>query len=549
MAKIIKNTLFYGDNLDILREYIDDESVDLIYLDPPFNSNRSYNVLFKDESGSDSEAQITAFDDTWHWGEAAEETYYELVNNSSPEIATMISALRQFIGTNQMMAYLIMMTTRLIELKRVLKPTGSIYLHCDPTASHYLKVIMDCIFGFENFNTEIIWKRTSAHSSANKPGSIHDVMLFYSKTQEYVWNDVYHEYDEDYIEKNYSHIDSDGRRWKSTDLTGAGTSEGESGKPWRGIEVTFRGRHWAYIPSTLDKLDKEGRIYFPNKKDGMPRLKQYLEEMQGVKIQDIWNDINPISAQSAERLGYPTQKPLELLERIILASSNEGDWILDPFSGCGTAISAAQKLNRKWVGIDITQLAIALHKNRLKDMFELEVKKDYEVIGEPQSLHDANKLALDNRFQFEWWALSLIEARPAGGKKKGSDKGIDGIISFTDEAKGKVKQILVQVKSGHVNSGLIRDFRGTIERESNAVMGIFITLEKPSKNMEVEALEAGYYISPFTGQKHRNIQICTIKDLLEDKYPDLPVSATFSTFKKATKAKKESKDTQGKLDI
>jgi len=549
MGNITRNTLFYGDNLDILREYIDDESIDLIYLDPPFNSNRSYNVLFKDESGSDSEAQITAFDDSWHWGETAEETYYELVNNSSPEIATLIGALRQFIGTNQMMAYLVMMTIRLIELHRVLKPSGSIYLHCDPTASHYLKILLDVIFGYKNFKNEIIWKRTSAHSDTVQGniihmGRIHDVILYNIKSDLVRRNEIFTSYDDDYINSFYRKIDENGRRYTLDNITGpGGASKGNPQYEFLGVT-----RYWRYGRERMQELYEQGRI-IQTKPGNVPRYKRYLDEMPGVPLQDIWVDILPIQSQSNERLGYPTQKPLSLLERIIKTSSNENDLILDPFSGCGTAITAAQKLNRNWIGIDITHLAIALHKNRLKDMFGIEPKKDYDIIGEPRSLHDAKQLAQTDRFQFEWWALSLIEARPAGGKIKGSDKGIDGIISFTDEAKGKVKQVLVQVKSGHVNSGLIRDFRGTIERENNAVMGIFITLENPSKNMETEALEAGYYVSPFTGLKHRKIKICTIEDLLDEIKPDLPVSASFSTFKKAQKVKKDKEAQQGKLDI
>ena len=549
MGKIEKNTLFYGDNLDILRNYIEDESVDLIYLDPPFNSNRSYNVLFKDESGIDSEAQITAFDDSWHWGDTAEETYYELINKSSPEIANLISALRQLIGNNQMMAYLVMMTIRLQELRRVLKNNGSIYLHCDPTASHYLKILLDVIFGGENFRNEIIWRRTSAHSDSIQGnvihmGRVHDVILFYSKSNEAQREEIFIPYSEDYINKFYRLIDENGRKYTLDNITGPGGAS--KGNPF--YEFLGVSRYWRYSREKMQELFEQGRIK-QTKPGNVPRYVRYLDEMPGVPLQDIWDDVLPIQSQSLERLGYPTQKPLSLLERIIMTSSNEGQIVLDPFSGCGTAIAAAQKLGRRWIGIDITYLAIALHKSRLKDMFGLEPKKDYDVIGEPLSIHDANQLAKDNRFQFEWWALSLIEARPAGEKKKGSDKGIDGIISFTDEAKGNVKQILVQVKSGKVNSGLIRDFRGTIERENNAVMGVFITLENSTKDMDIEALEAGYYVSPYTNQKYRKIQIFTIEDLLTRKTPDLPQVATYKTFKKAEKVKKDKKAEQGKLVI
>lgn len=544
---ITENTLFYGDNLKILRECIPDNSVDLIYLDPPFNSNRNYNVLFKDESGSESEAQITAFEDTWHWNETAEETYNELVTRTADTVSKMIASLRDFIGTNQMTAYLVMMAARLVELHRVLKPTGSLYLHCDPTASHYLKIIRDTIFEAEQFRGEIIWKRTSAHSSANRPGPVHDILLFYSKTGNYIWHQQYQPYDEAYIQTFFQNTDPDGRRWKSTDITGAGTRNGETGKMWRGLDVTARGRHWFVPPSELEQLDAQGRIYWPHKTDGMPRLKQYLEDMPGVPLQDIWDDIPPISAHARERLGYPTQKPLALLERIIQASSNPGDIILDPFCGCGTAIAAAQKLGRKWIGIDITHLSIALQKYRLQDMFP---GIQFNVVGEPEDGAAAKQLAQDDRYQFQWWALSLVRAKPLGGQegskagKKGSDKGIDGVITFIDDAYAKPKRVLVQVKSGHVKSGDIRDLVGTVQRE-NAAIGVFITLEPPSRDMLTEAVSAGYYDSPGWHQKYPRIQIRTIAELLKGAKIDMPPQ--YGTFKQAQKAQKDGEAEQSEL--
>jgi len=546
MAKITRNTLFYGDNLDILRQYIDGESVDLIYLDPPFNSNRSYNVLFKDESGSDSEAQITAFDDSWHWGDSAEETYYELINNSSPEIATMISALRQFIDTNQMMAYLVMMCSRLIELHRVLKPTGTIFLHCDPTASHYLKIIMDTIFGIENYQNEITWKRTSSHSDAKRFAKISDTILFFSKSPSFTWNSIRSEYSQDYIDSHYSNIEPEtGRRYQLDNLT---KPKGSIGYFYDLLGCKPPPNGWRMPEKRAEQWIAEQRVVI-SPKGKTPRFKRYLDELEGAVIGNIWTDIPPVNSQAKDSLNFSTQKPLALLERIILSTSNPDDIILDPFSGCGTAIAAAQKLNRKWIGIDITYLAIALHKNRLKDMFSLDSNNDYDVVGEPQSLHDAYQLAQDNRFQFEWWALSLIKARPAGDKKKGSDKGIDGIITFSDDSSRKAKQVLIQVKSGHVNSGLIRDFRGAIEREINAVMGVFITLEKPTRNMESESLEAGYYVSPFTGQNYRKIQILTVEELLNGIKPDFPQTASFQTFKKSDKVSNKKLDIQTTLDL
>lgn len=346
---IMANTLFYGDNLAILREYLPDESVDLIYLDPPFNSSRSYNVLFKDESGRESEAQITAFDDTWHWNQAAEETYHELVSEGSPRVADMVGALRKFIGANQMMAYLVMMAARLVELHRVLKPTGSLYLHCDPTASHYLKVVLDAIFGPENFRNEIVWKRTTTHSDAKRWSPVSDTILYYTRSSLFTWNPQYAEHDAAYLVDKYRYDDKNGRGPYTLDNMTSPNPRPNMIYEWKGHASPPNG--WRYSKETMAKLDTEGRIWYPEDKSKRPRLKRYLSEMAGRIHDNIWTDIFPINSQAAERLGYPTQKPLALLERIIQASSNPGDVVLDPFCGCGTTIAAAQKLGRSGSGL------------------------------------------------------------------------------------------------------------------------------------------------------------------------------------------------------
>jgi site-specific DNA-methyltransferase (adenine-specific) len=532
---IASNTLFYGDNLPILREYIADESVDLIYLDPPFNSNRSYNVLFKDESGRESESQITAFDDTWHWNQSAEAIYREMVMQASPRVGAMIGALHEFIGPNQMMAYLVMMAARLAELHRVLKPTGSLYLHCDPTASHYLKIVTDAIFGVENFRNEIIWKRTTAHSGAKKYSPIHDTLLYYSKSKTCIWNETRTDYAPEYLDRYYRYDDGDGRLYWRADLCAAGTRKGRSGMPWRGIDPSAKGMHWKYTVDKLEELDAEGRIYWPSK-GAMPQYKRYRDELKGKTIPDIWDDVDRINPVGSERLGYPTQKPLALLERVILSSSNPGDLILDPFCGCGTAVAAAQKMGRRWLGIDITYLAIALQKYRLQSMFP---GIQFKVIGEPEDLHDAGHLAEDNRYQFQWWALSLVQAKPLGGEsgartgKKGADAGIDGAILFTDDAGGKPKRVLVQVKSGHVKLGNIRDLCGVVEREKAAI-GIFITLEPPTEPMCREAITAGYYHSPGWNKDYPKIQLLTVEELMQGKKVEMPPE--WGTFKQSPKA-------------
>ncbi len=543
---ITDNTLFYGDNLPILRDYIPDASVDLIYLDPPFNSSRTYNVLFKDESGEDSEAQIAAFEDTWHWNRAAESTYEDLVINGPLHVGKMITALRDFVGANQMMAYLVMMTARLVELHRVLKPTGSLYLHCDPTASHYLKIILDMIFGPENFLNEIAWKRTSAHSSAKRYGPVHDVLFFYSKSSAFVWNQQYEPYDPSYLDTHYRTQDQDGRRYTLSDLTAAGTRQGSSGKPWRGFDPNVKGTHWKFTVEKLDQLDSEGRIHWPEE-GRWPRYKRYLDELRGVQVQDIWTDISPLNSQAKERLGYPTQKPLALLERIIEASSNPGDWVLDPFCGCGTAVAAAQKLGRRWIGIDITFLSISLQRSRLQEMFP---GLAFRVLGQPESVGAARYLAQHDRFQFEWWALSLVGARPsqpttATKGKKGADRGVDGIINFMDDTSGKVKRALVQVKSGKASVRDVRDLRGTLEREK-AALGLLLTLEAPTEPMEQEAVEAGFYHSPGWYQKYPRVQILTVEALLGGAKPQMPPA--WGTFKQAERVA-EPGAVQGTLEL
>ena len=535
----MKNRLYYGDNLEILRsrEYFPDECVDLIYLDPPFNSNRDHNVLFKEESGEDSEAQITAFEDTWHWGETAEATYRDLITDAPEKVSTAIEALMNLINRNQMMAYLVMMTARLVELHRVLKPTGSLYLHCDPTASHYLKIVLDAIFGPIRFRNEIIWKRTSAHNDARRYGSVHDVLLYYTKSEEFTWNETFTEYDEKYL-KRFRHSDPDGRVWTDGDLTAKGLSGGGYTYEYSGVTSLWR------VPlETMKRLDDEDRLHFT--RAGGIRIKRYLDELPGIPAQDVITDIAPINSQAKERLGYPTQKPLALMERIIRASSNEGDLVFDPFCGCGTTCASAHQLNRRWIGIDITHLGIALQKYRLSDMFELESGVDYEVIGEPTTEAGARELAQDSanegRYQFEWWALSLVGAKPVGGQagsrkgKKGADKGIDGVINFFEQdekGKPKPKKVIVQVKSGKVSAKEIRDLNWTVEREKAAI-GVFITLEKATQPMVKEALAAGYYESDLWQRSFRKLQILTIGDLLGGAGVDMP--SPHGTFKQAAR--------------
>jgi site-specific DNA-methyltransferase (adenine-specific) len=524
------NTLYYGDNLDILPRYIKDESVDLIYLDPPFNSNQDYNVLFAEQDGSRSAAQIKAFGDTWRWDVAAAKAYQGAVEQGG-KVSETLQGFRRIVGDTDMLAYLSMMAPRLVELRRVLKPTGSIYLHCDPTASHYLKLVMDAAFGPANFRNEIIWKRTTAHSSAKRFGPIHDTLLYYGKSDRVIWNAQYMEYDDAYLEKYYRYDDGDGRLYWRNSLTAAGVRHGSSGKIWRDIDITATGQHWKFTVEKLEDLDSAGQIYWPPGGRGFPQIKRYRDELKGVAVGDIWTDIDRINQVAAERLGYPTQKPQALLERIVHASSNEGDIVLDPFCGCGTATAASQRLKRQWIGIDITHLAIGLIKHRLFDAFGLTQKKDYAVIGEPEDMESARQLAREEPYQFQSWALGKVDARQAGSIKRGADRGIDGQLYFHDEPKS-TKQIIFSVKGGHTGPADVRDLIGVLDTEK-AQIGVLISLQETTSDMRSAAASSGFYKAPW-GKDYPRLQLLTVADLLSGKTVEFPRENV--TFKKAPKS-------------
>ena len=541
------NKLYYGDNLEVLQRYIKDETVDLVYLDPPFNSRQDYNVLFAEKDGSQSSSQIHAFEDTWEWNIDSKRALEQVIEQGG-RVADALRAFESYLHGSDMMAYLAMMAPRLVELRRVLKETGSIYLHCDPAAGHYLKILMDAVFGPLFFKNEVIWKRTSAHNSAKRWGPVHDLILFYSKSESSTWNRVYQGYTPEYLERFYRHED-EGGRYRLGDLTGAGKRNGESGLPWRGVDPTKAGRHWAVprprqaglswdelsVHQRLDQLDLAGLIVWPVK-GSVPQFKRYHDVDRGVVVQDVITDIDPLSPHAKERLGYPTQKPEALLERILKASSNEGDIILDPFCGCGTTVQVAQRLDRRWIGIDITHLAIGLIKKRLSDAFGPQIKATYEVIGEPTDYEGAAALAAENKFQFQAWALGLCDARVAESSKKGADRGIDGKLYFHDDDSGKSKQIIFSVKGGGVSVPQIRDLRGVIEREK-AEIGVFITFDPPTKPMLKEAAEAGFYKSDTHNTlTYPRLQILTIQQILDGAQPLYPANRD-ATFKKAPRSR------------
>jgi len=482
MSELKTNVLYYGDNLEILRnrEYFPDNCVDLIYLDPPFNSKATYNVLFKEPTGAPSQAQISAFEDTWHWGLESERALQEIAASpiASAEVKEFMSVLPKLVGKRtDMAAYLTMMCIRLIELRRVLKDAGSIYLHCDPTASHYLKLVLDQIFGPTNFLREVVWAYgtpSGGRVTGAKPVKGHDTILAYAKNYgKHTYNRLYLPYSEKYISERFTYVDDSGRRYRT------------------------------------------------RRRDGV-MTRQYLDESKGMPLSDTWTDIKQLYAyhlvkRKQEELGYETQKPEALLERIIKASSNEGDIVLDPFCGCGTAIVAAQRLNRKWIGIDITHLAIGLMKWRLKNMTPF---PSFKVVGEPKDLAGAVELAEQDKYQFQWWAVHFIGGQPYGDKKKGADTGIDGYLYYMDE-KDKIKKAIISVKGGkNPNVSMIRDLGHVIDREKSDI-GVFILLEKPTRPMLEEAAMKGFYHSPL-GKDYPRIQILTIEDILQGKSPDIP---------------------------
>lgn len=526
------NRLYYGDNKTIMQTNMKLSSVDLIYLDPPFNSKKDYNLLYKKLTGKPVPEQAEAFTDTWTMDAQKDEiarTMPVLMRERGVDDAFVnvwrlwMQALRS--SNPQLLAYLIYMVERLVYMKSILKPTGSIYLHCDPAASHYIKVLMDAIFGHTNFRNEIIWKRTSAHSSSRRWGPVHDVILFYSMSDKYTWNPQYQGYAENYVKDFYRHSDERGQ-YRLGDLTGAGVRTGESGEPWRDVDPTEAGRHWATpskvlvslfgeestrwnVRKKLDALDAAGLIYWP-KRGRVPQFKRYLGEQLGVPLQDVLIDIKPIGSQADERLGYQTQKPVELLERIIRASSNPGDTVFDPFCGCGTTIYASEKCGRKWIGCDIAILSIRLIIDRLKSQNLVE-GVHFEVDGIPVSVEQASVLAKKDPYQFQHWFVEKVGGFPT--IKRSNDLGIDGKVYF--ETNSGLKEMVLSVKGGNIRPADIRDLRGVLERESNALLAGFLSLKEATKAMKLDAAHAGMFA--YQGVNYPRIQLLSAQDVLEDK--------------------------------
>lgn len=510
--------LFYGDNLEVLRAHIADASVDLVYLDPPFNSNASYNILFKAPNGAGADASIEAFDDTWAWGPAASAALMDITESGNHRLHVLMQAMRTAIGENAMMAYLAMMAVRLLELHRVLKPTGSLYLHCDPTASHYLKLVLDAVFGAENYRNEIIWKRKAGRGETNNAavrfGVSHDVIFYYAKSRHSLFFRQYRANKAEYIESKFTHTDELGRRYRLDNLTSA------SFRPnlryeYKGFPPPEKG--WAVSRETMERMDAEGRVYFPTDPSRRLQRKRFLDELEGETVDTLWDDVPPINSQAQERLGYPTQKPIALLERIVAASSNPGDVVLDPFCGCGTAVDAAQKLGRRWLGIDVTHLAIGLIEKRLRAGYGDQLR--FETIGSPRDLASAQRLAEDDPHQFQAWITLRLGGYPWMGGRKGGDKGVDGYFYYVG-TNGATETGVISVKAGHnVNPAMVRDLGRVMQRDGHR-LGLFVCAALPTKGMVEEANSHGLIETEFG--RYPALQIFTLAELFQDRHPRLP---------------------------
>jgi DNA modification methylase len=542
----MKNQLFYGDNLEVLQQYIKDESVDLCYIDPPFNSKKNYNQIYNNV-GKEDTAQVQAFIDTWTWNQRANEGLVDITSNKNGVFTTqsidLIIGLTKVLGKGSLLAYLVSMTQRIAEIYRVLKPTGSFYLHCDPTASHYLKLICDGLFCSRggDFKNEIIWQRTSSHNDSKKWSAVNDTILYYTKSTKNIWNPTFIGYSEKYMNDFYRYEDGKGRyrldhiiRTVSMGLRPNLSYEYKNYIPQYG---------WRVLKEKLKKIDAEGNLFWSS--SGRPYLKRYLAGQKGVPVNTNVTDIPPLTSQAKERLGYPTQKPEALLERIITASSNEESVILDAYCGCGTTIAVAERLKRKWIGIDITYQSISLILKRLEDTFggdftqEIVNKDTQEVIkparlmlaGVPQDFDSAVALANreDDRVrkEFEKWSvLTFSNNRAVINDKKGGDEGIDGtayMVDFDENNKVAYCKVLFSVKSSKALSPtVIRDLNGTIEREK-AEIGYLITLY-PMPNLVKEASKYGTYQNKMFGQAYPKIKVVSIQALLDGERMNLPTA-------------------------
>jgi len=563
---LVPNTLFYGDNLEVLRRHGRDETVDLCYIDPPFNSKRNYNQIYNNIGGEDR-AQAQAFTDTWIWDDHAIQGFEEVIANDrgrfQGQTVQLIKGLHSVLKEGSLLAYLVHITLRVVEIYRLLKPTGSFYLHCDPTASHYLKIVCDSIFCSQggDFKSEIVWRRTGSHNKTQRYAPIHDIIFFYTKSSKYTWNNPKRPYMQGHVDENFIKDDQGYRtNYYGNVLTGSGIRGGESGKSWRGINPTEKGRHWAIPGAVIEEIDEDLSELTQHEKldrlvelgyisidptQAWPIYARYIKSTDGQPVPDIWayqpytsgtvfgttdgidEDVRWLATKDSERLGYPTQKPEGLLQRIIETSSNKGDVVLDAYGGCGTTIAVAQRLKREWIGIDITYQSISLVLRRLEKAFGADSLSKVILNGIPQDIQSAVALAnkKDDRVrkEFEKWAvLTFTNNRAVINDKKGADQGIDGRAYFLTGKRDNAK-VIFQVKSGHVKRGDIATLRGDMGRE-NAVIGVLITLEQATGAMVKEAKAAGQYKHELMGRTYDTIQIVTIEEVLDGKRLDIPMS-------------------------
>lgn len=510
------NRLWFGDNLSVLREEVGTSSVDMVYLDPPFNSQANYNVLYRTPAEDAASAQVEAFRDTWTWGAEAQWAYDEIMHDGGA-VAAIVNALHAALGDSDMMAYLVMMAQRLVELRRVLKPTGNLFLHCDPTASHYLKIILDSIFGPERFANEIIWQRSTGKSlMSRRLPTNHDVILGFEAGSNRTWNSdaMFEPYDLENlpssIRQKYTGDDGDGRLYQLDNLLNPNAD-----RPNLTYEFLGVTRVWRWTRERMQAAFDAGLVHqsAPGK---VPRYKRYLDELRGMPLGDVWTDIPPLNSQARERMGYPTQKPLKLLDRLIRAASNPGDVVLDPFCGCGTTVEAAQHAGRQWIGIDVAYHAIRVIEDRLA---QLPVPPQYSLGGIPRDFPSALRLAENDKYQFQWWANYLVGVQAMKEIKKGPDKGIDGQMFFMNGPRGWGR-ILTSVKGGqHVGVKDVREFRAVLDREG-ADMGLFICLRDPTRDMAAEAA-AARFVQTAHGHLPK-LQIVSIQRWFEGERPVLP---------------------------
>jgi DNA modification methylase len=539
------NQLYYGDNIDVLRKYIKEDTIDLCYIDPPFNSKRNYNQIYNN-IGKEDRAQAQAFIDTWTWDTEAQRSFDQIIENDNGRFTKqcihIISGLEKVLSKGDLLAYLVSLTLRITEIYRVLKPTGSFYLHCDSTASHYIKLICDAIFCSRTgiYQSEIVWRRTTAHGNAKQGARKFEVnfdtIFFYTKSTQYDFTPLYEPFKPDQVDQQYSKVDENGRRYRLVTPTAA-RGGGDTSYEFHGVKPP-KGRFWAYSKENMNKFYDDGKLYFSS--TGQPYIIYYLDERPGVGVMSFWDDIKPMSPTSKERLGYPTQKPEALLERIIKASSKEGGIVLDAYCGCGTTVAVAQRLHRNWIGIDITYQSISLIIKRLSDVFGEKILDGINLNGIPKDFEAAvalaNKKNDKTRKEFEKWVvLTYSKNRAAINEKKAGDGGIDGtafILDLDDSGTQTTLEVIFSVKSDKkLSPDVVRDLNGTVERQK-AAFGILITLYSRD-NLIKESKKYGHYHNRLFDTEYARIPVISVADILNGKCLNLPSS--IAVLRKASK--------------